>query len=121
MARILIAALLVVANLLLVHRLLLSDQGLLAYLDLKRESERVAAVVKAMEEDSRKLSDEIRWLKEGGPYLERVIRDETNFLKDDEILYIVPDEVAAQTAPLQAPKETPDGGERRPVSQAAGD
>lgn len=92
--RILIVALLLLINLLLMFRLIWSDQGVFAYLELKSRYETLQAKIDSVDSDSLDLSQEIRRLKSDKAYQEKIVRERMNFVKKDEILYIFPDETA---------------------------
>jgi cell division protein FtsB len=92
--RIFIVALLVFINLFLLFRLIWSDQGVFAYLELKNRYEQLQARIDAVDGESLDLSQEIRRLKSDPAYQEKVVRERMNFVKKDEILYIFPDEAA---------------------------
>ncbi|ADU62841.1 MAG: septum formation initiator family protein [Pseudodesulfovibrio sp.] len=94
--RILIVALLVFINLFLLFRLIWSDQGVFAYLELKSRYELLQTRIDAVDGKSLDLSQEIRRLKSDTTYQEKIIRERMNFVKKDEILYIFPDETANQ-------------------------
>ena len=86
--------LIVLVNLVMLHSLLLTDQGLLGHRRLKSEHGRLAGEVRGLEGRSVELSREIRWLEKGGPHMEKIIREKANLLKEDEIVYLTPDEAA---------------------------
>ncbi|MGE4194751.1 MAG: septum formation initiator family protein [Pseudodesulfovibrio sp.] len=90
--RLLFIALLVAINLFLMIRLIWSDQGIFAYLELKNRYEVLRGKIEAVDGRSLDLSQEIRKLKSDKGYQEKVVRERMNFVKKDEILYIFPDE-----------------------------
>lgn len=92
--RVIIVALLLLINLLLLFRLIWSDQGVIAYLDLKTRYEALQQKIDNVDGESLNLSQEIRRLKSDKAYQEKVVRERMNFVKKDEILYIFPDEAA---------------------------
>lgn len=92
--RIALVALLLVINLFLLFRLIWSDQGVFAYLELKNRYEVLQTKIKGVDDESLDLSQEIRRLKSDKAYQEKVIRERMNFVKQDEILYIFPDETS---------------------------
>ena len=83
--------LLAALNLFLFCRLLWSDQGLFAYLDLKARHADIDYRVEELHKKSLELSQEIRLLKSDRPYIEKMIRQQMNFIKNDEILYVFPE------------------------------
>jgi len=89
--RIVLVALLLIINLVLVIRLIWSDQGVFAYLELKGRYDALQQKIDDVDERSLDLSQEIRRLKSDKGYQERIVRERMNFVKKDEILYIFPD------------------------------
>jgi cell division protein FtsB len=92
--RMILVALLVTVNLFLLFRMMWSDQGVFAYLELKSRYEVLQSRMDAVDSKSLDLSQEIRRLKSDKAYQEKVIRERMNFVKQDEILYIFPEDVA---------------------------
>ncbi|MEZ7196571.1 FtsB family cell division protein [Pseudodesulfovibrio karagichevae] len=90
--RLIFVALLVAINLFLLTRLIWSDQGVFAYLELKNRYEVLRQKIETVDARSLDLSQEIRKLKSDKGYQEKVIREKMNFVKKDELLYIFPDE-----------------------------
>ena len=90
--RILFVALLVAVNLFLLFRMVWSDQGVFAYLELKNRYEALQSRIDSVDSRSLDLSQEIRRLKSDKAYQEKIIRERMNFVKQDEILYIFPEE-----------------------------
>ncbi len=83
---------LVVLNIILLIRLAVSDQGLFGYLDLDERVDSLQKKIEKTDDRSLELSREIRRLKTDRSYQEKVIRSRMNYVKDNEILYIFPDE-----------------------------
>ena len=92
--RLVLLALLLVINLFLVIRLIWSDQGVFAYLELKSRYDALQQKIDEVDSRSLDLSQEIRKLKSDKGYQEKVVRERMNFVKKDELLYIFPDEHA---------------------------
>ncbi|WP_419787726.1 FtsB family cell division protein [Pseudodesulfovibrio sp.] len=92
--RILLVALLLFINLFLLFRVVWSDQGVFAYLELKNRYAVLQSKIDAVDAKSLDLSQEIRRLKSDKAYQEKVVRERMNFVKKDEILYIFPDDNA---------------------------
>lgn len=82
---------LVILNLFLLGRMLISNQGLFSYRELKAEHETLEQQLSELREKNLALSQEIRLLQSNPEYIEKVIRQRMNFVKDNEILYIFPD------------------------------
>ncbi len=83
-------------NVFFVYRLLWSDQGLFAYLEMKKRHDALEERIQEADEKSLKLSQEIRWLKSDKAYQEKVIRWQMNFLRKNEILYLFRDNSTIQ-------------------------
>ncbi len=79
-------------NIFLLVRMLASDQGVFAYRELKSEYNALALRLADQEQRNVALSQEIRLLQSDPEYLENVIRQRMNFVRDNEILYIFPDD-----------------------------
>lgn len=84
----------IVLNLFLVYRLLWSDQGVFAYLELKDRYAELSTRIEQLDQESLELSREIRLLSADGPYIERMIRQEMHFVRDDEVLYLLSEPAA---------------------------
>ncbi len=92
--RVIFVVLLLVINLFLMFRLVWNDQGIFAYLELKARYEALQAKIDKVDGRSLDLSQEIRRLKADKFYQEKIVRERMNFVKQDEILYIFPNESA---------------------------
>ncbi len=89
---------LIVLNLVLLLRMLVSDQGIFAYRQLKADYDTLEQQLNVLKEQNLALSQEIRLLQADPEYIERVIRQRMNFVKENEILYIFPDATKEGTA-----------------------
>jgi len=99
MARRVLLALLVVINVVLLFRLVWSDHGVIAYMNMRHRSDSLQDRLRDVDSRSLELSNEIRRLKNDRPYQERVIRERMNYVKENEVLYIFSGKVdAAQGA-----------------------
>lgn len=96
---------LVVLNVFLGYRLWAGNQGLFAYLDLKRDHDQLQSRLEAAGRRSHELSGEIRQLKSDSAYLENVIRQRMNYVGENETLYIFPDREGEQAATQRAGAE----------------
>lgn len=76
-------------NLFLLYQILWGNTGFMNYEDLKSRHQALETKLRDLEKRSMALSEEIRWLKSDRSYIERTIRNEMNFLKDNEILYLL--------------------------------
>lgn len=92
--RLALVALLLVINLFLLFRLIWSDQGVFAYLELKGRYDALQEKIDSVDGQSLDLSQEIRKLRSDTGYQEKVVRERMNFVKKDELLYIFPDDNA---------------------------
>jgi cell division protein FtsB len=84
------AALLLSFVLFLIYILIWSDQGYLAFRDMQDHSRTIEERLAGVEEENRRLSRNIRILKHDREHLEKVIKTETHWLKEDEVLYLFP-------------------------------
>lgn len=87
---------LVFVNLLLAYRIFFSEQGFLAYLDLKGKKADLLNQSKELGDLSQDLSQEIRWLRSDRAAIEEAIRTDMKFLKDNEIIYLFPKKRGAE-------------------------
>lgn len=106
MIRKLLIGILVLVNGLLFYGVVLSDKGLFSLRRMRAERDELAAAATSLKERSQDLSQEILWLKKGGEYTERIIRDKTNFIKEDEVVYIIGSGDRAVAAPVQVERGT---------------
>lgn len=89
---------LITLNIFLFVRMLVSDQGFFAYRELKSDYITLEAQLAEVQQKNLELSQEIRLLQSDADYIERVIRQRLNFVKENEILYIFPDATKVGTA-----------------------
>ncbi|UZP68271.1 septum formation initiator family protein [Desulfovibrio mangrovi] len=89
---------LIALNIFLFVRMLVSDQGLFAYRELKADYIALEEQLAEVQQKNLALSQEIRLLQSDSGYIQRVIRQRLNFVKDNEILYIFPDTTTEGTA-----------------------
>lgn len=106
-ARQFILAAVVVLNIFLLYSLVWGTRGTIAYNDLKVRCELFEERIRLVEESNLELSKEIRLLQSDRKYLEKTIRNRLNFVRENEVLYIFPDEakVDASGAPLHETKD----------------
>lgn len=86
-------------NLLLAYRLLFTNQGYFAYRELTTHYEDVAGRIEELKQENVRLSREIRLLKDDREYIEKMIREQMQFVKDGEILYVFPRSANATDRP----------------------
>jgi len=79
---------LVLLNLFLMFRLVMSDQGVFGYLELRKDSARMQQELDQTKVQAEDLSHEIRLLKSNRDYLMDIIRKRMNYLGHDEIVYV---------------------------------
>ncbi|GAB7080711.1 FtsB family cell division protein [Megalodesulfovibrio paquesii] len=96
---------LVAVNLVLGYSLFAGEHGLFSYLELRGRQAELAQRKAAIDEKSLALSNEIRLLKEDRVYIEKIIRQQLNYIRPNEVLYLFP-----------GPEET-DAGAVRHASQ----
>jgi len=96
--------LLVAVNCLLAWRLLAGEQGLFAYLELRRSHARMQERLDQADSRARDLSDAIRRLKSDPATVENEIRTRLNYVGRDEVMYVFPeqDTVAQASNPAGA-------------------
>jgi len=88
MARRVLLALLLLVNVVLLFRLIWSDHGVIAYMNMRHRSANLEDQLRDVDARSLELSNEIRRLKSDRVYQERVIRERMNYVKENEVLYI---------------------------------
>ena len=84
-------------NLLLGWAILWGDNGVVAYRHLKQEYAALSGRIESLQADNLELSREIKLLQNDPRFIEQTIRKRLNFIKDNELLYIFPDDQAEQT------------------------
>lgn len=84
-------AFLIALNVVLALKLFTGEKSLVVYDDMVAKRDAAQARVTHIEERQREVSREIRLLKSDRPYLERVVRNDLNYVKEDEILYVFAD------------------------------
>ena len=84
------AALLLSFILFLIYTLIWSEQGFLAYRKMQDRGRLLQERLTSVEEENRRLSREIRTLKHDREHLEKVVKTETHWLEEDEVLYLFP-------------------------------
>jgi cell division protein FtsB len=75
-------------NLVLLFRLIWSEHGVFAYINMRERGEKLEAQLQEIDAKSLELSKEIRRLKGDKAYQAMVIRDRMNYVKGNEVLYI---------------------------------
>ena len=80
--------LLAVFNIALLGKVIWGQTGLLEYKSLKQQLAELQTRSKLLDIENLNLSNEIRMLKTDNNYMEKVIRRQLHFLRDNEIVYI---------------------------------
>lgn len=88
MARRILLGVLIVVNVVLLFRLIWSEHGIIAYMNMRNRSAKLEDQLREVDARSLDLSNEIRRLKSDRAYQERVIRERMNYVKENEVLYI---------------------------------
>lgn len=88
MARRILLGVLVLINVILFFRLIWTDHGIIAYMNMRKRSAMLESQLRDVDAKSLELSKEIRRLKGDRAYQEMVIRERMNYVKDNEVLYI---------------------------------
>ncbi len=77
-------------NVFLLYRVVFSDHGIFVYRELKTRYVELEKRIQVLNDVSLELSQEIRLLKSDRRHIEQIIRQQMNFVKDDEIVYVFP-------------------------------
>jgi len=88
MARRILLGVLVFVNVVLLFRLIWSEHGVIAYMNMRKRSVKLENQLREVDAKSLELSKEIRRLKGDRTYQEMVIRERMNYVKENEVLYI---------------------------------
>lgn len=88
MARRILLGVLVFVNVVLLFRLIWSEHGVIAYMNMRKRSVKLENQLRDVDATSLELSKEIRRLKGDRAYQEMVIRERMNYVKENEVLYI---------------------------------
>ena len=78
----------IAVNVLLLGRLFLGQQGIEGYTALRADSNELMQQLQTVEQKNIALSREIELLNSDDKYIEKVIRNKLNFVKNNEILYL---------------------------------
>lgn len=96
-----------VLNLLLFYNLIWGKSGAISYNELRERCAALEERIRRTGEENLALSKEIRLLQSDEKYIEKMIRNRLNFVRDNEILYIFPDETRVESSGVQ-PNEAKD-------------
>ncbi len=98
LGRRLVLAVSVVLNLVLLYSLIWGQQGAIAYKELRERTKNLEEKIARLDEENLTLSREIRLLQSDEKYLEKMIRKRLNFVRDNEILYIFPEDTKSESS-----------------------
>lgn len=100
----LLLGLIFLLNLFLLYSIVLSDQGIFSYLELRKRNEEMAIRIEELHDKTVELSREIRLLESDSGYIQKVIRQQMNFVKQRDVLYVFP-QAGETTIPGVVPDE----------------
>lgn len=98
-------------NAVLLYSLIWGSKGVISYREYKEQSLLLEKRIDELKERNLALSKEIHLLKTDANYVEKMIRTRLNFVRENEILYVFPDERKKQRkdeAPGAASNEAKD-------------
>ena len=75
-------------NIFLLYWLLWSEQGIFRYHELQNRYQALESKIQELDEKNVQLSQEIRMLQKDRQYIEKMIREQMNYVKENEILYL---------------------------------
>ncbi len=81
-------AILLALNLLLSWQLLFSEYGIRNYLAIKAAFTQYEQKIAQQEEENKKVSNQIRWIRSSPDYQEYVVRKERLYAKPSEYIYL---------------------------------
>ncbi|MDR0828442.1 MAG: septum formation initiator family protein [Desulfovibrio sp.] len=93
-----VLALSIVLNFVLAYNLVWGKSGAISYTELKERCGAMEERISRVGEQNIELSHEIRLLQSDASYIEKMIRNRLNFVRNDEILYIFPGETAGESS-----------------------
>lgn len=93
-----VLALSLVLNLVLVYNLIWGNSGAIAYKELRSRCDALDERITRIASSNLALSKEIRLLQSDEKYIEKMIRNRLNFVRNNEILYIFPGQNAGEAA-----------------------
>jgi len=71
----------------LIYHFLCGQQGFIEYIKIYKRNTEINEAIKRIDKENHSLTNEISMLQVDGPELERAIRKNLNFVKDNEIVY----------------------------------
>jgi cell division protein FtsB len=97
-ARRVVLAVSVLLNLILVYNLIWGQRGAIAYKELRVRCDSLEERIARIGEANLQLGKEIRLLQSDDKYIEKMIRNRLNFVRENEILYIFPGETKGEAS-----------------------
>ena len=79
---------LAILNFALLGKVLWGQTGIIEYKNLNQQLQDLRAKVKQLDADNLQISNEIRLLQTDSGYVEKVIRQQLHYLRDNEVVYI---------------------------------
>lgn len=98
LARRIVFAVSIFLNLVLFYNLIWGESGAIAYQELRERYDTLEARIRQADAENLELTKEISLLRTDEKYLEKVIRNRLNYVRENEILYIFPETDQAETA-----------------------
>lgn len=89
--RVLVGAL-IAFNLFLLYSLMLGSEGYFAYKEQADNIEVLKAKIARLDQENLNLSRQVRLLRSDREYLERMVREQMKFVKNNETLYVFPED-----------------------------
>ena len=83
-----ILGVLIALNIFLLYWFLWSEQGIFQYRDLQHKYQTLESRIQELDQQNLRLSQEIRMLQNDREHIEKMIRQQMNYVKENEILYL---------------------------------
>lgn len=93
-----VLALSLALTLVLVYNLIWGNSGAIAYKELRARCDALEERIRRIADSNLALSKEIRLLQSDEKYIEKMIRNRLNFVRNNEILYIFPGQEAGEAS-----------------------
>lgn len=94
--RVLVLVALGVIDMALFGKMVWGPGGIVEYHELKKEYSGLQAHIAELDAKNRNLSRDIRLLQSDNQYVEKMVREKLRYLRDNEVVYIFPNETDAQ-------------------------
>ncbi len=89
-----VLAICILFNIFALSNILFGEQSIIALQNAKESLNKIKAQIAEVDQKNAQLSNEIRLLKTDQAYLEKVIRQQLNYVRGSEIIYIFEEEEA---------------------------